>query len=65
METYSSITVWEVPWTQEPGQLQSTGSQSLIRLSNGVCVRGRARMHTHTHTHTRTHTSAFMVLIGT
>ena len=52
METYSSITVWEVPWTQEPGQLQSTGSQSPIRLSNGVCVRGRAHMRTHTRTHT-------------
>ena len=26
-ETYSSILAWEVPWTQEPGGLQSVGSQ--------------------------------------
>ena len=25
--TYSSILAWEVPWTEEPGSLQSTGSQ--------------------------------------
>ena len=50
METYSSITVWEVPWTQEPGQLQSTGSQSLIRWATEcVCVGTHACTHTHTH----------------
>ena len=27
MATYSSIFAWEVPWTEEPGRLQSTGSQ--------------------------------------
>ena len=25
--TYSSILVWRIPWTEEPGRLQSTGSQ--------------------------------------
>ena len=25
--TYSSILAWEISWTQEPGGLQSTGSQ--------------------------------------
>ena len=25
--THSSITVWEIPWTEEPGGLQSMGSQ--------------------------------------
>ena len=24
---HSSILAWEIPWTQEPGGLQSTGSQ--------------------------------------
>ena len=25
MATYSSILAWEIPWTEEPGGLQSTG----------------------------------------
>ena len=25
--TYSSILAWETPWTEEPGRLQSVGSQ--------------------------------------
>ena len=29
MATHSSILAWEVPWTEEPGGLQSTGSQTL------------------------------------
>ena len=27
MTTYSSILAWEVPWTEQPGGLQSTGLQ--------------------------------------
>ena len=27
MSTHSSILVWRIPWTEEPGGLQSTGSQ--------------------------------------
>ena len=27
MATYSSILAWEIPWTEEPGRLQSTESQ--------------------------------------
>ena len=27
MATHSSILAWEIPWTQEPGGLQSMGSQ--------------------------------------
>ena len=27
METNSSILAWRIPWTEEPGGLQSTGSQ--------------------------------------
>ena len=27
MVTHSNILVWEIPWTQEPGGLQSMGSQ--------------------------------------
>ena len=28
----SSILAWRIPWTEEPGGLQSTGSQSWTRL---------------------------------
>ena len=27
MATHSSILAWEIPWTEEPGRLQSKGSQ--------------------------------------
>ena len=40
MATHSNILAWKIPWTEEPGGLQSKGSQSdMIE-------------HTHTHTHT-------------
>ena len=28
METHSSILTWRIPWAEEPGGLQSMGSQS-------------------------------------
>ena len=28
MATHSSILAWRIPWTEEPGGLQSTGLQS-------------------------------------
>ena len=34
MATHSSILAWEIPWTEEPGGLQSVGSQSQTRLSD-------------------------------
>ena len=27
MATHSSVLAWRIPWTEEPGRLQSTGSQ--------------------------------------
>ena len=29
MATHSSILAWEIPWTEEPGGLQSMGSQRI------------------------------------
>ena len=29
MATHSSILAWEIPWTEEPGGLQSVGSQRI------------------------------------
>ena len=40
MEAHSSILAWKIPWTEEPGGLQSMGSQSLTCPS----------MYTHIHT---------------
>ena len=34
MANHSSILLWEIPWTEEPGRLQSMGWQSQTRLSN-------------------------------
>ena len=30
MATHSSILAWRIPWTEEPGGLQSMGSQSTM-----------------------------------
>ena len=32
MTTHSSILAWEIPWTEEPGGLQSMGLQSQTQL---------------------------------
>ena len=34
MATHSSTLAWEVPWTEEPGGLQSIALQSQTQLSN-------------------------------
>ena len=33
MATHSSILAWRIPWTEEPGRLQSMGYQSQTRQS--------------------------------
>ena len=34
MATHASTVAWKIPWTEEPGGLQSMGSQSRIQLSD-------------------------------
>ena len=34
MAPHSSTLAWKIPWTEEPGRLQSTGSLSVVQLSN-------------------------------
>ena len=34
MATHSSILAWKIPWTKEPGGLQSIVTKSLTRLIN-------------------------------
>ena len=36
MATPSSILAWEIPWTEEPGGLQSAGLQSQIWLNMDI-----------------------------
>ena len=43
MATYSSTLAWKITWTEEPGRLQSMGSQ---RVGHSECA--CARIHTHT-----------------
>ena len=40
MATHSNILAWRIPWTEEPGGLQSTGSQKVDRTE---------RLHFHFH----------------
>ena len=49
--THFSILAWRIPWTEEPGGLQSVGLQR---------VRHNWVTNTHTHTHTHTHTQIFI-----
>ena len=39
MATHSSVLAWEIPWTEEPGGLQSVGSQ-VIQLSDWATTVG-------------------------
>ena len=34
MAPHSSILAWKIPWTEEPGRLQSMGSMSRTRLGD-------------------------------
>ena len=47
MATHSSTLAWKIPWTEEPGGLQSMGRKEL-GTADCVCV----TEHTHTHKHT-------------
>ena len=38
METPSSTLAWKITWTEEPGRLQSMGSQSRTRLGDFISL---------------------------
>ena len=46
MTTHSSILAWEIPWTEEPGGLQSMRSLRVRHNLASECA------HAHIHTHT-------------
>ena len=43
MATHSSILVWRIPWTEEPGGLQSMGLQSGTQCSRYAYSTARVR----------------------
>ena len=49
MAIHSSIIAWKIPWTEEPGGLQSMRSQRVRH--DWMIEHRRVRIHTHTHTH--------------
>ena len=56
MATHSSILAWEIPWTEEPGGLQSMGckeSEALIDPANtqSICLKKKNTNSKHTHAH--------------
>ena len=62
MATHCSILAWEILWTEEPGGLQSMGSQK-NQTQQGTSHLTHTRTHTHArdkspHAHTHTHARA-------
>ena len=53
MATHSGILAWEIPWTEKPGRLQSTGSQKsqnkkvnkFLKSSSTLIVLAEAESH--------------------
>ena len=43
MATHSSTLAWKIPWTEDPGRLQSMGLQSQTRLSDFTFTMGNSR----------------------
>ena len=59
MATHSSILAQRIPQTEQPGGLQSMGSQSRTGLKQL-----NTQTHTQTHTHTHTHTHSLLTSSG-
>ena len=47
MAIHSSTIAWKVPWTEDPGRLQSMGSQSRTRLSDFTFTFKRLSTYSH------------------
>ena len=57
MANCSSILAWRIPWTEEPGGLQSMGSQ---KVRHDLATTPPAPINTHTHTHVCIYTCIYM-----
>ena len=53
MTTYSSMLAWRIPWTEEPGRLQSMGSQ---RVGHVLATKEQRRRKNKTRSLTLHHT---------
>ena len=40
VETHFSILAWRIPWTEEPGELQSIGSQRVVHEESDSIAQG-------------------------
>ena len=60
MAAHSSILAREIPWTEEPGRLQSTGSVKHWTQLSDETTYIHTHIHTYIHTHTHTHTYIYM-----
>ena len=38
MATHVSVLAWRIPWTEEPGRLQSRGSQRVSEATEPACI---------------------------
>ena len=54
MATHLSILAWKIPWTEDPGELQSKWGHKESDTTE----------HTHTRTHTHTHTHTIRINVG-
>ena len=44
MATHSSILAWEIPWSEEPGRLQSMGLQESDETVHTSSIQGRTEI---------------------
>ena len=50
MAIYSSTIAWKIPWTEEPGRLQSMGSQRVGQLNSTELNSTEVKLSTAQHT---------------
>ena len=51
MAPHSSVLAWRIPWAEEPGGLQFTGSQRVGHDCSDLALTPYIYIYTHTHTH--------------
>ena len=57
--THSSTLAWKIPWTEEPGRLQSMGPQRVRHAIYISLCSVSLSVHTHMHAHACTHTHTY------
>ena len=62
MATHASILAWRIPWTEEPGGLQSTGSPRVGRDRAADTHFHTGGAYRHTHSLSLTHSSSSFTL---